>query len=302
MNKIPTDKIRAMDMPVLDKVFAMEAGWVLDFSDLTFAVFFREELGVSIDDPRWSVQGGSKAKRLRYFLRHANRKTVLDTLETLWEYREASSMTHNYPELDDSVRVAFFRIIERLGGTPPTWHRSSTASAQSEITQIDETVASALAHSLLQVTELKPQPRGYAFEKFLKNMFDAYGLSARASFRLVGEQIDGSFVSGGDTYLLEARWTNSLVDAATLHAFNGKVQGKASWSRGLLVSYSGFSREGLIAFGRGNSVICMDGLDLHAVLSRRLDFATVLAMKVRRAAETGKPFVSVDDLNPMSGP
>ena len=150
--------------------------------------------------------------------------------------------------------------------------------------------------------ELEPQARGYAFEKFLKDMFDAYGLSARASFRLVGEQIDGSFVSGGDTYLLEARWTKNSVDATTLRSFNGKVQDKASWSRGLLLSYTGFSPDGLNAFGRGKSVICMDGRDLHDVLLRRLDFETVLSMKARWAAETGQPFVRVDDLPPPHGP
>ena len=127
-------------------------------------------------------------------------------------------------------------------------------------------------------------------------MFDAYGLSARASFRLAGEQIDGSFVSRDDVYLLEAKWTNDQVDAATLRSFNAKVEDKASWSRGLLLSYSGFSPDGLTAFGRGKSVICMDGRDLHDTLARRLDFAAVLAMKVRRAAETGRPFVRVDDL------
>ena len=41
----------------------------------------------------------------------------------------------------------------------------------------------------------------------------------------------------------------------------------------------------------------MDGRDLHDILSRRLDFGTVLAMKVRRAAETGQLFVRGDDLN-----
>lgn len=295
-------KIRALDIPILDKVFAMEGGYVLDFSNRTFAEFFREELRVDIYHPRWAVDGGSKAKRLRCFLRQANRKTILDTLKALWDYREVSSATHEYPELDDTVRTAFFRIIERLRGIQPTRQRSSTASSQSEIPQIDATVASALAHRLLRVSELEPQARGYAFEKFLKDMFDAYGLSARPSFRLVGEQIDGSFVSRGDTYLLEARWTSNLVDATTLDAFNAKVEKKASWSRGLLLSYSGFSPDGLTAFGSGNSIICMDGRDLHDILSRRLDFAAVLAMKVRRAAETGQPFVRVDDLNPMSSP
>ena len=294
MNGTSTDRIRTMDMPVLDKVFAMEGGYVLDFSNPTFADFFREKLQVNIDDPRWALQGGSKAKRLRYYLRQANRKTALDTLNALWEYREASAVTHGCPELDETVRVAFFRIIERLGGTPPIRQRSSTASAQSEMSQFDATVASALEHRLLQVTQLDPQSRGYAFEKFLKDMFNAYGLSARASFRLVGEQIDGSFVSGGDTYLLEAKWTNSPVGAATLRSFNAKVEDKARWSRGLLLSYSGFSCEGLTAFGRGKSVICMDGRDLHDILSHGLDFSAILAMKARRAAETGQPFVRVD--------
>ena len=63
-----------------------------------------------------------------------------------------------------------------------------------------------------------------------------------------------------------------------------------------MVSFSGFTSEGLSAFGRGKSVVCMDGLDLHEVLTGGLDFATVLAAKVRQAAETGKPFVRVRDL------
>ena len=298
MSRKLTDKIRTLDMPVLDKVFGMEGGYVLDFSNRTFADFFREELQVNIDDPRWALQGESKAKRLRYYLRQANRETALDTLNALWEYREVSSVTHKHAELDDTVRAAFFGIVERLGGAPSGRQQvSSTTSAGS---RIDPTAASALARRLLQVTELEPQSRGYAFEKFLKGMFDAYGLAARASFRLVGEQIDGSFVSGGDTYLLEAKWTNDLVGAATLRSFNAKVEDKARWSRGLLLSYSGFSSEGLTAFGRGKSVICMDGRDLHDILSRGLDFTTILAMKARQAAETGQPFVRVEDLYAVS--
>lgn len=299
MSGISNTKIRTIDMPVLDQVFVMEKGFVLDFTDRTFAEFFRDELRVDIDDPRWALQGGSKAKRLRFFLRNGNRKTVLATLNALWEYREASSVTHDYPELDDRVLAAYSRIIQRFGGTPPVPEMSFTTPARS---RIDEKTASSLAERLLEVTELAPQPRGYAFESFLKDMFNAYGLSARPSFRLVGEQIDGSFVSGADTYLLEARWTNNQVDAATLRAFNAKVQDKASWSRGLLLSYSGFSPDGLTAFGSGKSVICMDGLDLHDILSRRLNFSTVLDMKARRAAETGQPFVRVVDLSILSVP
>ena len=282
-----------MDMPILDEVFVMGDGFVLNFSNRTFADFFREELQVDIDHPRWEAQGGSKAKRLRYYLRQADRRTALDTLNALWEYREISGVTHDYPELDDTVRDAFFRILERLGAQPQTQAKPSSAPSQPSI---DAGAASSLADRLLQVSRLEPQPRGYAFEKFLNDMFNVYGLSARASFRLAGEQIDGSFALGDDIYLLEAKWTNALVDAAALRSFNAKVEDKAKWSRGLFLSYSGFSAEGLSAFGRGKSVVCMDGRDLHDILSRQLDFATVLAMKVRRAAETGHPFVRVGDL------
>ena len=296
MSGMSNAKIRIMDMPVHGKVFGMKGGSVLHFVNRTFDEFFREELQVNIYDSRWAIHGGSKARRLRYYLRQANRKTALDTLNALWEYREASSVTHNYPELDDSVRVAFSSITQRLGGTPPTYGMPSGGS------RIDAATVSSLAGRLLDVSKLNPQPRGYAFEKFLKGMFDAFGLSARTSIRLVGEQIDGSFVLGSDTFLLEAKWANCQVGSATLRSLNAKVEEKARWPRGLLLSYSGFSPDGLAAFGRGKSVICMDGRDMHDVLSHRLDFAAVLAMKVRWAAETGQSFASVDDLVPLPSP
>jgi restriction endonuclease Mrr len=130
----------------------------------------------------------------------------------------------------------------------------------------------------------------------LKDLFDSYGLMARASFRLVGEQIDGSFLLNEETYLLEAKWTAGQVGAAELRSFNAKVEEKAAWSRGLFVSESGFSQDGLMAFGRGKRVVCMDGLDIYEMLDRSIQFSDVVSRKVRRAAESGSPFVRVRDL------
>ena len=165
-------RIRSLDIPIIDKVFDMEGGYVLNFTNLTFAEFFREELGVDIDIPRWAVRGGSKAKRLRFYLRQADRQTALDTLNALWEYREASSITADYPELDDSLLTAYYRIIERLGGNPP---EPVSPTAAHRKPRIDEAATSALASCLVEVSKMDPQPRGYAFEKFLKDVFDAMG-------------------------------------------------------------------------------------------------------------------------------
>jgi hypothetical protein len=149
---------------------------------------------------------------------------------------------------------------------------------------------------LITISRLDPQARGYAYERFLKELFDTNGLAARSSFRLVGEQIDGSFELSGETYLLEAKWKGLPIGAADLRAFNGKIEEKAAWSRGLFVSDSGFTDDGLVAFGRGKRVVCMDGLDLHDMLDRGLSFSEVMAKKVRHAAESGHPFIRVRDL------
>ena len=144
--------------------------------------------------------------------------------------------------------------------------------------------------------DLAPHPRGYAFEKFLVGLFRAYGLQPNHPFRLVGEQIDGSFKFDGEFYLLEAKWHGPQTPAADLRNFHGKVLEKASWARGLFISNSGFTPEGLLAFGRAKSIVCMDGLDLWTMLDRRIPLAEVLDRKLRHAAERGDVYCSVREL------
>lgn len=287
-------KIRAIDMRLLDDLFAMGDGYVLDFSNRTFAEFFEDDLGVNIDDPRYDADGTSKAKRLRYFLRTAARPTVVRTLLALWEYREADRRRNGVEETILNAEEEFYRLIERLGEKRPTSSKPSVSAAA--VVVPNQALVSKLGAKLIEVSQMEPQERGYAFERFLKELFDAYGLGARASFRLRGEQIDGSFVLNGETYLLEAKWTDAQVDGRTLHAFNALVEEKAAWSRGLFVSNCGFTEGGLFAFGRAKRVVCMDGLDLYDMLDGGLEFTDVLSKKVRRAAETGLPFVRVRDL------
>ncbi len=155
-----------------------------------------------------------------------------------------------------------------------------------------------LAALLIEVTKLDPQIRGLRFEGFLNELFAGFGLAPRGSFRLVGEQIDGSFKLHGQTYLVEAKWHGPQIGFADLMTFSGKVGGKASWSRGLFVSNSGFTAEGLEAFSRGRqtNLICADGLDLYEVLSRKVSLITVLESKERHAAETNRSFITIRDL------
>jgi hypothetical protein len=287
-----------MDMQLIDDFFGMGSGYVLDFSDRTFGSFFEQELGINIDHPRFKAEGTSKAKRLRYLLKTSDVPTRVKVLNGLWEYRAFQQRRLRQAEPIPDAAVEFDRLIGRIEGRQPSPAGRGPKPSQPSAPSVDEAAFADLKAHLIRITALAPQPRGFAFERFLKALFDANGLGARASFRLVGEQIDGSFDHSGETYLLEAKWTDAQTGAADLRAFNGKVEEKAAWTRGLFVSNAGFTEDGLDAFGRGKRVVCVDGLDLYEILDRGLLLADALGRKIRRAAESGQPFVRIRELYP----
>ena len=258
-----------------------QVSYVLDFTNQTFAEFFDGELGINIDDPRYYAEGTSKAKRLRFFLKSADPDVRVRTLLALWEYREANRHRNRIEETFPDAEEEFYSLIERLGGKRPV---KQSVPVPQTAAKIDAVLSNDLKRTLIKVSQLEPQARGYAYEQFLKKLFDANGLEGRASFRLSGEQIDGSFELSGETYLLEAKWQSGPIGAADLRSFNGKVEEKAAWSRGLFVSESGFTEEGLLAFGSGKRVVCMDGLDLYEMLDK--------ALSLRRRNEEEGPMCS----------
>jgi hypothetical protein len=284
--------IRAIDMLLVDDLFDMGGGYVLNFSDRSFAQFFASELDVDIDAAAYRRNGTSKAKRLRCYLQAVDNARAAQALQALWEYRQALRARSGVAsETTPGAEAQLHELLHRLGGPKP---RKPT-SRQQACGPPPERVKR-LSADLIELSQLAPQPRGYAFEKFLKELFDAHGMEGREPFRHRGEQIDGSFVLADETYLLEAKWQNEKSGAGELHAFHGKVEEKAAWARGLFIAQNGFTEDGLYAFGRGKRVICMDGLDLYDTLNQALPLNEVLSRKVRRAAETGMPFIRVRDL------
>lgn len=55
------------DRHSLEKLFGMEGGYVLNFSDRTFGEFIFEAVGVDIHSERYATDGTSKARKLRTF-------------------------------------------------------------------------------------------------------------------------------------------------------------------------------------------------------------------------------------------
>ena len=143
-------------------------------------------------------------------------------------------------------------------------------------------------------SSVDPQARGYAFERFLNDLFELWDLNPRAAYSIEHEQVDGAFTFRTDDYILEARWRAQPLQPRDLHDFRAKVDGKARNTLGLCVSISGFTQGAIAQHSRSQTpLILMDGTDLMPILEGRIEFTEVLERKRRHAAETGNPMYRV---------
>lgn len=141
------------------------------------------------------------------------------------------------------------------------------------------------------------QARGHQLEKFLNELFVFFDLDPKSSFKIVGEQIDGSFTFDNTDYLLEAKWQKKLVDAQDLYGFGGKIQGKFKNTCGLYISLEGYSTQCTKTDNPSvKAIILMDGACLMQVLDGRIKLNDMLYIKRRHAAQTGEIFYSITGL------
>ena len=147
------------------------------------------------------------------------------------------------------------------------------------------------------LTDPDHQRRGYRLEKILRSLFEICDLDPRASFKIVGEQIDGAFSFETTDYLFEGKWQQEPVSAATLDVLAGKLSRKLDNTLGLFLSVNGFSQDGVEAHSSGRRImILMDGSDLMAVLEGRIDLIQLLLRKRREASQTGNIYLLFSEI------
>jgi hypothetical protein len=112
-----SDGPTSLEMRVIEKILEMGSGYVLDFSDATFADFFADH-GVDIRDEKFTSWGTSKAKRLRSFLKQASPTLAGNVLSQLLEHR----LVWKPDGLSESEIAAYRKVVRRLGagGGEPT--------------------------------------------------------------------------------------------------------------------------------------------------------------------------------------
>jgi len=200
--------------------------------------------------------------------------------------------------LNDLIKELGFKILELWDEVFLSSLPREKTEQDTETTKVTSEQLGELRNSLLSLEKLPPEQKGFEFERFLNALFHTFGLEPRASFRLQGEQIDGSIEFENHTYLIEAKYQATPVGQADLLTFRGKVEGKATWSRGIFISISSFTEDGLVAFSRGRptNLITFSGQDLFFIVDGQMPLDQAIRLKARRAAETGEVMVPVYQL------
>ena len=143
-----------------------------------------------------------------------------------------------------------------------------------------------------------PQKRGFALEPFLIKFLELEGMSPSKSFKIVGEQIDGSFYFEGNTYLLECKWTKEKCSGVEFSAFLFKINGKSKDTRGLFLSINGYTETALEALSQkgDTAMICIDGSHLMRCLDSNLKFKDLLKELVIKTGKTGISYFPITEM------
>lgn len=276
--------LKMAERQILEQHFGMAGGYVLNFSDRTFGEFVFEAVDRDIHNEKYKTVGTSKANKLRTFWKVESDSMVGKLILALVDY----DATLNVPrDADAKARAEKCRqIATRLAGQATSTTVQPPAKPQPLVSR--ETLV-ALRSRFLQISTLPPHDRGYALEKFLYDLFDAYRFNPRPSFRIKGEQIDGSIEFGHEVYLIEAKWQSEPIVQGDLAVLDSRVSGHSQIGRGVFITVGCFSPDGITAHERlrPSAMIGIDGQDLYYVLERALPLDEVLRRKLRWLVETG---------------
>jgi len=270
----------------LESLLNMRGGVVLDFSNRTFAEFVEETVGRNIYAETYNYGSGSKANRMRAFWQKETNQVVGKLLNELLNYSTPTTPA------DVSLKEECVRIVGRLLG------KTQAASAPENTSQKEaEAAARRQSEALRQLkdeffrlaAESDRNKAGLALEPLLNKLFHLFELSPREPFRVVGEQIDGSFVLDGQVYLLESKWEKNPLPEADLLVFRGKIEGKSTFTRGVMIALNDVSAPARDAITRGKapSFFIMNGHDLMMILSEAISLTEFLRKRVRLLAEKG---------------
>lgn len=117
-NKLEMANLKQTDILLLEKIFEMESGYVLKFSNPSFQRFILNVCKIDIYESKYTIYGESKAKRLQAFWQLESDKTVGTLINEMLAYWKTNRKI-NGVEISKNEAIIFndcLRIANRLRG------------------------------------------------------------------------------------------------------------------------------------------------------------------------------------------
>jgi hypothetical protein len=274
-----------------EQLLGMSTGYVLDFSNRSFAEFVLDSTGRDIYDSRYNYGSGSKANRLRAFWQKEENGVVGKLMDDMLDYAAGTGA------LQEVCRLIVGRLLKE-SPTPEVKHNSHSEEQSSQQRRRSQVLDQLKEEFLCLASESDRSKAGLALEQLLNRLFEIFELRPRQPFRVVGEQIDGSFELESQIYLLESKWEKHPLPEADLLVFRGKIEGKSTFTRGVFFALNDISVPARDAITRGKapSFFVMNGHDLIMILSEAISLTEFLRKRVRLLAEEGRVYVPFSEL------
>lgn len=239
--------LTAVEKRKLERALGMGSGYVLNFSNRTFAEFFLDSFGIDIYDAKYDYGSGSKANRMRAFWeRESNYQVgrVLDLLFTEWnEFK-------GYGALDEPPEECL-RIVRRLKESAPVLDIETVAPNFED--QSFEALARSVRGAIAQNEPEAGLDRLHTFVvKYFRVLCSKRGIDTskdKPLHSLVGEYVRALKMEG----LIESEMTERILKSSisVMEAFN-RVRNEQSFAHdNKVLNYNG----SLLIFGHVTSSI-----------------------------------------------
>jgi len=106
--------LKTIEKKLFEDLFGMDSGYVIDFTNNTFAALFREAVSKDIYSQKYAFTGDSKAKRLRAFWEVETDSIVgkvLSEMLDVWKYQNLNKGTSTKDERYNECRAIVARLL-----------------------------------------------------------------------------------------------------------------------------------------------------------------------------------------------
>lgn len=266
---------------LIESVFDMGGGYVLNFTNRLFGEFMQDVVQYDIYQKYPNM---SKAKIVRAYMQDETDQYVGKLIIMLLNYmKDTGLVTSN--NIEKVERLS--ELGQKLLGKRNTQKSQTTTTAVHQEKQAVN--YETLNTSLLEIDKIQnKQTRGYAFEKYLNALFNAFDLEPHASYKTDNDQIDGSFLLNGNTVLIEAKYRTNAIPKNDLILFSNKVQNKSHYAKGLFITYSEVEQKAIEYYNdKGARIVVLTVQELFMMCQNKYSLVRLLQEKFRILDERG---------------